>query len=436
MMKISTLVKTICLSVAFWVAFSFCAQASCLSLSECMEQGIGDNFILKEAYEIIAEAMVIVSKTSWLLFAKSLQAVVGLGTAIYIAMYTLRNVGSFSQQDTAAYLSNEKTGVIPIAVKMLIIVWLLGNQSFIYKYLISLAVTTCIEIGTIIGSRSGIGTISSPDNLADLFAFVINKVIDFNNSIYHIVATGQLLFRMSFVGGILNIYWKTAMFAIPLWIYGWIIIIGISFYMLDVLFRLGIGCVVLPFAIACGLSKFTIDYTRKTWNLFMNVGFNFIMLGILIGFANEMINKCVGLEIPENKKLNEADIKYINDQLDLGVFVTIALCCMITFKLFMQIEQIVDKISGTSSVGKVGQETGAKLGKLAKRAATKPSREAGKFVGAGAQVAGNKVSRSVNRIRRYVSNKIKNSAPYQAVSNSRVGRTYRATKKFLRWNER
>lgn len=439
MIKISTLIKAICLSFVNLFIFSFCAYAadSCPTLREYMNDGIGDNFILKEGYEIIARATSSVAAFSWGKFAVPLQAVVGLGTAIYIAVYTLKNIGSFSQQDTAAYLSNDKTGVIPLAIKMTIVVWLLGNQAFIYKYLIGLAITTCVEVGTLIGSSSGIGNFDSPDNLKALFQFVIQQIISFNDSIYKIVATGQLLLCMALSpDSMIDYYWKTIPFGAALWIYGWMIIIGVSFYMLDVLFRLGVGCIVLPFAVACGLSKLTIDYTRKTWNLFMNVCFSFIMLGILITFTYEMISRCIGLDIPENKVLNEADIKHINDNLDLGVFFITAICSMVAYQLFMQLESIVEKVSGTTAVGKVGQQTGAKFGKSTMRVAAKPAREGIRFAGAGVQVVAKDVKNYANNVRHKASNKITNSRPYQALSRSRVGRSYRAVRKFLRWDER
>lgn len=439
MIKISALIKTISFSFIYVLAFAFNAFAadSCPTLNEYMNDGIGDNFILKEAYEIIAGAASNVASFSWNNFAKPLQAVVGLGAAIYIAVYTLKNIASFSQQDTAAYLSNEKTGVIPLAVKMMVVVWLLGNQTFIYEYIIGLAVTTCVEIGTLIGSNSGVKSFSSPDNLADLFQFVIQQVIDFNNSIYKIVATGQLLLCMALSPeSITDYYWKTIPFGAALWIYGWMIIIGVSFYMLDVLFRLGVGCIVLPFAIACGMSKLTSDYTRKTWNLFVNVGFNFIMLGIVISFTYDMIQQCVGLDIPENKELNEADIKLINDHLDLGIFVITGLCCMISYQLFMQIEQIVQKVSDAAPVGKVGKEVGAKVAPAAIRTATKPLRELGNVAKAGGQVAGKEIKDKTMRGMNNFSNAIKGTRMYQSVSGSWAGRAYRATKKALRWDER
>lgn len=437
MIKLSTLTKII--SFSFMVLLLGCgyafaeAEDPCESLEVLMQDGIGDKFILKEAYRIIADACSNVANFSWKTFAKPLQAVVGLGTAIYIAVYTLKNIGSFSQQDTSAYLSNEKTGVIPLAFKMAAIVWLLGNQTFIYKYLIGLAITTGMEIGTLINSAAINVHFTSTGDLRSLFTVIINQIIVFNDSLYRIVATGQLLWCMgASPDGLLNYYWVILFMGGALYVYGWLLIIGVSFYMLDVLFRLGVGCIVLPFAIACGLSKLTSSYTEKTWNLFMNVCFNFIILGIVIEFTAQMIERCVGLEIPDDKVLNEADIKQISENVGFKAFIITSLCCMISYQLFMQIGELVEKISGASSVGSVGAQTGAKLSRTALAPAKKTIKETGNLFGAAGQEAGSRISNKYTDVK----NALKRTRPYQAVARSRLANVYRGVRHALRLDER
>lgn len=435
MNKLSTLTKIISFSfVALLLSCGYAiAEDPCESLEMLMQDGIGDNFILKGAYKIIADACSKVAEFSWKTFAQPLQAVVGLGTAIYIAVYTLKNIGSFSQQDTSAYLSNEKTGVLPLAVKMAAIVWLLGNQSFIYKYLIGLAITTGMEIGQLINADAIKVNFGSTGDLRSLFTVIINQIIVFNDGIYKIVATGQLLWCMgASPDGFLNYYWVVLFMGGALYIYGWLLIIGVSFYMLDVLFRLGVGCIVLPFAIACGLSKLTSNYTEKTWNLFMNVCFNFIILGIVIEFTTKMIDHCVGLEIPKDKILNEADIKQIAENVGFKAFIITSLCCMIAYQLFMQIGELVEKISGASSVGKVGAETGAKISQTALAPAKKTVQEAGKLAVAGGQEAGSRIGNKYQDFK----DALKNTSPYQSIAHSRLANTYRRVRHALRLDER
>ncbi|MCM1323639.1 MAG: hypothetical protein NC218_05715 [Acetobacter sp.] len=435
MKNISALIKFFSLSffILLVCAAGAFADDACPSLKTYKDNGIGDKFILKGAFELIADACTKVANFSWKTFAKPLQAIVGLGTAIYIALYTLKNIGSFSQQDTSAYLSNDKTGVIPLAVKMTIVVWLLGNQAFLYKYLIGMAITTGMEVGTLIGYTPLAQSFSSPDNLGTLFHLVIKQIIIFNNTIYKIVATGQLLLCMAFSpDNFLKDYWVVVPIGGALYIYGWLLIIGVSFYMLDVLFRLGVGCIFLPFAVACGMSKLTSVYTKKAWNLFMNVCFNFVMLGIVITFTDLMIQKCIGINIPEDKIFNEADIKDTIQNIGLKSFVVTSICCMITYQLFMQVEQLVEKISGADSVGKVGSEIGSKVSQAALHAVKAPIKEVGNITAASAQEVGATVSSGINNKYQRFKAYVQTRPSYQYVSNSRVGRGYRT---ISRWNQ-
>ena len=232
---------------------------------------------------------------SWNAFAAPLQGVVAVGASIYIAVYTLKNIASFSQQDSSAYLSNDKTGIIPLCVKVAAVVWLLSNQAFLYNNLIGPVIGAGMAIGQQIAPGGlGAGSFSGTSDVNALFNAVINKVQEFNDQVYIVVALGRMLLCLAFLpDSIIDWYWSLMPFGAVLYVFGWFILIGVAFYLLDVLFRLAVGCMLLPMAIACGVSKFTSSYTKKAWNLFVNVFFNFVMLGVLLQFTLQMILQAV-----------------------------------------------------------------------------------------------------------------------------------------------
>lgn len=132
----------------------------------------------------------------------------------------------------------------------------------------------------------GAGSFSGTSDVNALFNAVINKVQEFNDQVYIVVALGRMLLCLAFLpDSIIDWYWSLMPFGAVLYVFGWFILIGVAFYLLDVLFRLAVGCMLLPMAIACGVSKFTSSYTKKAWNLFVNVFFNFVMLGVLLQFT-------------------------------------------------------------------------------------------------------------------------------------------------------
>lgn len=445
MNKLATYIRNIFFLTVCFLASTrlvYAEEDSCKSIDEFTADGSGNNFILEDAFNTIARASVNVINFSWDTFAVPLQAVIALGAAIYVALYTLKNIGSFSQQDTSAYLSNEKHGIIPLAVRASIVLWLLGNQSFIYQYIIGLVVDTGIGIGESISSGGvslGHNVINSPSSL---FNTVISKTKEFNDQIYKVVATGRLLLCLAILpDAILDKFWSLVPLGFILCVYGWMIIIGMSFYMLDVLFRLAVGCIVLPMAIACGFSKLTSTYTKKTWQLFVNVAFNFIMLGILIAFVVKILTLSVAsneelYNLLSSASMTEEDAKQINDHVSTSTFLLVIICCMVGFKLFMGIEQIVSGISDTNPVGNLGKKVGATAAGMAKYAAAKTAKGVAGFgqdvTAAGAQEIRNSNAYQNARRSFFTSRPVRSmSSMYQSMSNSRMARGVRSTKNWI-----
>ncbi|MBO5039003.1 MAG: hypothetical protein J6C85_06090 [Alphaproteobacteria bacterium] len=379
MIKMTSKIKII---YFFFLYALFCANfafadddfaRACLPLWDYYADGVGENFLLREPFNVVKETCARVAEFSWNTFSLPLQAVVGLGTAIYIAVYTLRNIGSFSQQDTMAYLSGEKGGIIPLGIKLAIITAMLGNQEFLYEFIITPVIIGSIDVSKLISGSSLFKVQSfAATDIRGLFDTVIDQAYEFNNEIFIIIAMGRLLLCLAFIPSILDWFWWLIPFGAVFYVFGWFILIGVSFYLMDLLFRLGVGCMMLPFAVACGISKLTISYTKKVWNLFVNVAFNFIILSVIIKFTTEMMQYAVKagtiggevslktlLRFTERIVLNESDVKLINDALNVEAFFATSICCMIAFKVFCGVEGIADKLSSTKSVGGEAKKLGA-----------------------------------------------------------------------------
>ena len=342
-----------------------CAEENtCPTFMEYISEGTGNNFLLNPAFEVITKAAASVAEASWNLFATPLQVVVMFGAAIYIAVYTLRNIGSFSQQDYSSYLSNEKTGVIPLMFKVAVVMILLTNagNSFLYSNFISPVVSTCMLVGAKFGSSPVGGSFSNASNVSSLFNSILELIRSFNDISYEIVALGRELLCLSFMpDSFIDKFWGMVPFGIILYLFGWLICIGLAFYMLDVLFRLAVGCIVLPFAIACAVSKLTVTYTQKTWALFVNVCFNFMVMGIITNFSVEMLAKAVGGHNDLKSKLTgsalkESEVEKIYEDLSLKGFILTFICCLIVFRLFAEIENLASRISGAKGVGQLAQK--------------------------------------------------------------------------------
>lgn len=409
MTKISFYLRFVLFNLFFMVGSAY--AKTCPTFSDYKSDGVGDNFLLMPAFNIIIKACGNVAIFIWNTFSGPLQAVIAVGASLYIAVFTLKNVGAFSQQDAFGYLSNEKAGIIPLMVKIGVILLLLTNagNDFLYGSLLAPVIKTAMDVGTQFSDANAAikGDFSNASNVTALFQLVRDKIVEFNEQSYSIVAMGRELLCLTFLpDSIIKAFWSLLPFGLVLYVFGWLICIGVAFYMLDVLFRLAVACILLPFAVACATSKLTVNYCKKTWFLFVNVCFNFIVLGLLLGFSVRVLANAIdgggNLEkyLTSNAMLTEADVERIVDNLSLKGFLLTFICCMMIFKLFAEIENIADTIVGQkSSVGKTAQAVGAPVVNGMKNAVTQPAAALGKAAAqeAGSSIKNSKAGKAVRR---------------------------------------
>lgn len=417
MMKISTLIKKYLPFILLFCVLPTVVLADeklCPNYIQFKEEIA--QFWPRFCFEIMRDVFCDLAEMCWDKFAKPLQGVIAVGAGLYIAVYTLKTLGSFSQQDIAAYFSNNKTGLLLLMAKIAFAFVLLSDEEFVYKYLVK----PIIEAGATIGSNDWGKKFEDVSNVRTLFDKVIDQIAQFNGKAHEIIAMGRLMLCLTTLPDtIIDWHWKMVPFGGIIYIFGGMIILFLAFYMMDIIFRLGVGCVLLPFAIACGVSKLTSHYTKQVWNLFINVAFNFILLKIIIDFSIEMIKKSLNFLISAKiqaileggkRYLNDADAEEFLRSLSLEAFVLVSLACVIAIKLFFDVETIAEKISNAASVGKLGQKVGADLAKPVAKTGETAIKESARFGGAMVVEGGNSVSNS--RLGRAVRNRYRRSAAW------------------------
>ena len=220
---IITSLKVLFISLVGVVLYPLMVMAednTCPPFQEYVSKGTGSEFLLNKTFEILLDAAANVTEASWNTFAVPLQAVVTLGSAIYIAVYTLKNLGSFSQQDFSGYLSNEKSGVLPLMVKVAAVLILLTDdgKAFMYGSFISPVVSSCMYVGSKLGGVGIGGSFSDANDVRGLFNGVLTKIQDFNDMTYEVVALGQELLCLAFMpDSFFDTFWSLAWFFI-LWV--------------------------------------------------------------------------------------------------------------------------------------------------------------------------------------------------------------------------
>ena len=373
----------------------------CLPLQQKLEQN--QRCPLCPLFKVILNTDQTMASHAYSALAKSFRNVIIMVLALFIAYKTLISVSAMTKQDVGKYL-----GEITVqSFKVLVAALLLSNPDYIYHYVVNPLIKAGLEFGLsmffdnattlmkearesdlfgIYGDfRSGV---ISKDVLSD----VLSTVILFSKEAATLPSIGGTLICVSVNEASPALHLPH----IPMFIegllclgFGWAIAFACCFYLLDSAVRFGIFCTLLPFLIASWPFKVTLNYTKQGWDIFINVIFNFIMMGLIICLSLQLILQALmgdsqidlsqarspeELELlkhmaelnPQDQltaALNGNNVEVVKQLLDLsGIkFLILVACCIFAFKLVGQVNDLAQNISGTSG----GENIGGKLGGLA-----------------------------------------------------------------------
>lgn len=350
--------------------------------SECgtIQQNMGDmgGCAICNLFAILRDSATKMADASWNSFAVDLSKVVVVVAAIYVAYYTLKMVGSFGKQNVADFLTGNKNGLFIFLFKAAIIYYLLSQGiSHILQYLISPVFSMAVEIAGQISADSPLDTSVVPKgekaSWASLFGKLYSVSESFNDSISVIISIGQAMSCIATVGNVFKWEYLLLFNGIIVFILGWMLFFGIAFYLADIMIRMLFAAVLLPLGIACAISKLSITYTKNIWNLFLNVFFNLIILGILLKITSELVLLCLGKSFTGSGEATTADfagahtadlINAINANdvstvgsimQNLGYFVLTVVCFLVLFNLIREMGHLAESISDTAGFSPASQ---------------------------------------------------------------------------------
>ena len=315
-------------------------------------------------------------------------------------MHTTTGKSYFIEEYEIVALPSVETIQYPSSFKVLIAALLLTNSAYIYDYVINPIMNAGLEFGlsiikadvlTDLQKYSAEYTFESGVISNALLANVMGTVKLFSNSAAELPAIGGSLICISTHEAVKFLI-DLSMFIEGLicLAFGWAIAIACCVYLLDSVIRFGIFCTLLPFLIACWPFKVTAKYTKTGWDMFMNVFFNFAMMGLVITLSDELISQALtggggGREELE-AAMNGNDIELLKNMMDLdgAKFLVLIACCIFAFKIVGQINELASSISSTDG----GSAMGSKIGGLAAQTAKKVGGTGLKMAGAATGVTG------------------------------------------------
>ena len=156
---------------------------------------------------------------------------------------------------------------------------------------------------------------------------------------------------------------------IIIYVFGLMILLAVGFYLLDCAIHLCIICCLLPLLIASWPFKMTAKYTKTGWGMLLNVFFRFVMLGVVIVTAFELMKNALEQQGDLEGAINSNDINAIKDAMQISgmQMVLLVACSMMAMKIIKESGMLASKFEGG---GAATGDLGAKLGGTAASAAT------------------------------------------------------------------
>ena len=160
---------------------------------------------------------------SWNTFASQLIPVVGLAAAIYIAIYVLKNVGSFTKQNAADFLTGDKKGLLLLMFKTTVIISLL-KDTWLIDNIISPVMQAGLNIGAKLSVTGATMATSSGSGYDAIFKMVNESVKQFNDQVYETIAIGNAMICNATRDFIFSWYWLMLTYGLILFVFGWILL--------------------------------------------------------------------------------------------------------------------------------------------------------------------------------------------------------------------
>lgn len=309
--------------------------------------------------------------------AKPLQGLLVIGLALFIGYQVLLLVGSPAAQTTGKFLNT----ILTQSFKVAIAYFLLSDPTTIYENAIEPIISGGFDFGLGLAPAGDINI----SEYAEKYSFtdeeallssnflknIMGAVEGYNHLGAQIPALGRALMCYAWVEKQALIFpqFSILLEGVIIYIFGLMILLAVGFYLLDCAIHLCIICCLLPLLIASWPFKMTAKYTKTGWGMLLNVFFRFVMLGVVIVTAFELMKNALSQQGDLEGAINSNDVNAIKDAMQISgmQMVLLIACSMMAMKIIKESGTLASKFEGG---GAATGDLGAKLGGTAASAAT------------------------------------------------------------------
>lgn len=349
-------------------------------------------------FEVILRAAQNLADGAFEKLAGPFQNLLLIGLGIFIAYHTLLLVGSPASQTMSKYLNTILIQGFKVAVAYI----LLSTPDFLYEKAITPIISSGFEFGLSLSTTDALAKVNEYAGQytfdkgaalsSDFLSKVMGAVKGFNTMAAEFPALGRALICNAWTDLIYVIlpHMSVLIEGLIVYIFGVLIMLAVGFYLLDCAIHLCILCCLMPLLVASWPFAITSRYTKTGWEMLLNIFFRFVMVGVVLATAFELVNQVLSTQESIKNAVNVGDVRAIEQALDISglQMLLLIVCCMIAMKIVKESSTIAQKFAGGAKTG----DLGAKLGGTAAAAATLVAKGAGGAAGRAAMTAGSAVA--------------------------------------------
>lgn len=356
-------------------------NATCKKFPEYLEEF--NSCPLCGLFRSILSTIAKVSSIAWHAVSGPLSNVVKIFFLVLLAVEVLKAVSAVG----GTRLSEFGKNVLLLCFKAAITILLLSNPRYIYGYFLSPVIEGGLNMGVAIAQTGGPGghiAVSQEDKLGissdtfdnSVYDSVISTVREFGKSASMLPAIGR---------GLTCYAWNDKNYGLPnisMWIsgaifyiFGIMIWLAVSFYMIDCTIQIGMLSGLVPLLIACWPFKMTESYSYKGCKMLMNSFFSYVMMGIVLLLGTQITTAAISGDAQSIAlAINNSDLPALRKACDLGAFQLLILvaCAIFAMKLIGQTNSLADQFSkgaGSSMGTRMGGATMSAITSMGKGAA-------------------------------------------------------------------
>lgn len=297
-----------------------------------------------------------------------------IGAMIWLAFFALKNVSSFANVEPGAMVNTLFVFLFKVMVAYIVIN---SGLTTIIHYTINPIVTAGADYGlglmSTMKSVSGaeysvvVPTITSADGktTADIIsADVINKIMNFTFNLDKTVSTNLVIGHALTCHSINAGAWDLGLFYMvniwiwlcgaAIWFVGFMLTLGICYYLLDISFKLGFAIIALPVVIGLWPFNVTKDKLTLTISIILSSAATFAFLALTTTYALVLIDASLR-DLPTLfDAINQGKADWISETFDISgpYFLIIIFAYLYAMKLISStITDYVDKFFGDGVFG-------------------------------------------------------------------------------------